>query len=123
MNRVTYVQDDSVLLIDGVGHRGEYDVQDGVHAIQWTPESYEIEWKEGGNTTCTGVYPHPQHIEEWSRQVAIVEEAAIIEEERIRVMEEESAIWNCKKEVLRGKLAKALTDLSEEELNMLVGLI
>jgi hypothetical protein len=110
------------MLIDGVGHNGKYDIQDGIHAIQWTPESYEIEWKEGKNTTCTGAYPHPQHIEEWNRQGAIVEEALIISDEEERLEDEASAERIVKLEALKCKVAKVLTDLSEEELRMLVGL-
>ena len=122
MNKITYVQGDQLVLIDGLGFNGTYDTTPNLYAIQWTPSSYTIEWDTGRPTTESGAYPYQQHIDEWNRQRGIAEEAIIIRDEEVRLEYEAAAEHIVKLEALKSKVALIMTDLSDEELRMLVGL-
>jgi hypothetical protein len=97
MNKITYVQIDNMLMIDGFPYNGNYTKIDNVHAIQWrAPDILEIEWTDGRrNTSSTGPYPHQQHIDEWGRSKAIrLSEQEVkqkSEEEELRAYQERVA--------------------------------
>jgi len=104
MNKITYVQGDQLVLIDGLGFNGTYDTTPNLHAIQWTPSSYTIEWDTGRPTTESGAYPYQQHIDEWNNQKILADEAERIAEEELEEIIRDGAARAAQIEIIADQL-------------------
>ena len=50
MTQVTVISEDSLIIVDGIGHKVLFDYPANLWAIQWDGTQGELEWRDGPNT-------------------------------------------------------------------------